>query len=96
MVIGIVIGRWWAALRPAQDKASLNAARAAVSKRKEKAKAKILELFATKSEVANDDVQKLLGVSDATATNYLSELEAKGKLIQIGTTGRPVRYRKNG
>lgn len=61
---------------------------------KEEAKQKILELFETKTEIQNDDVEALLDVSDATATNYLSELEAEGKLIQVGESGRGVSYRK--
>lgn len=55
-----------------------------------------MELFTGEEEIANDDVEGLLGVSDATATNYLSELEEEGKIVQIGTVGRPVRYRRNG
>jgi Fic family protein len=49
-----------------------------------------------KEEVSNEDVEGFLGVSDATATIYLSELEEEGKIVQIGTVGRPVRYRRNG
>jgi len=64
---------------------------------KAKAKDKILKLFDTKTEITNDDVQKLLSVSDATATNYLDELEREGHIIQIGKEGRGVKYtRKNG
>ncbi len=34
-----------------------------------------------------------LGVSDATATNYLQELEREGRIEQIGERGRFVTYR---
>jgi len=54
---------------------------------------KILALFARQEAVSNNDVEKLLGVSDATATRYLSELEREGKVQQIGTTGRGVEYK---
>ncbi len=64
---------------------------------KAEAKDKILKLFSAKTEITNDDVQKLLGVSDATATNYLDELEQEGIITQIGKEGRGVKYtKKNG
>lgn len=56
-------------------------------------KEKILEIFKEKEKITNNDVEKLLGVSDATATNYLQELEDEGKIEQIGRTGRSVFYR---
>ncbi|MBP6886035.1 MAG: hypothetical protein KBC02_02225 [Candidatus Pacebacteria bacterium] len=92
IVVGIIIGRVMAAKSGGRDGAA-----DAVRARKEEAKAKIMGLFAGgKSEIANDDVQRLLGVSDATVTNYLSELESSGRISQIGTTGHSVRYRRNG
>jgi len=48
-----------------------------------------------KGTITNKDVEKLLGVSDATATRYLDELEKKGLLRQVGDTGRGVFYEKN-
>jgi len=36
-----------------------------------------------------------VGVSDASATNYLSELESEGKIEQVGERGRFVSYRLN-
>lgn len=47
---------------------------------------KILQLAATKKSIKNDDVQLLLRVSDATATNYLSALVLQGKLKRLGST----------
>jgi len=63
------------------------------SQKTTKNKEKILALFQTKETVTNNDIEKLLGVSDATATRYLSELEREGKIVQIGKTGRGVEYR---
>lgn len=63
---------------------------------KEERKQKILEMFQEKKEITNNDVEKLLGVSDATATNYLDELERSGKITQKGKTGRGVFYILNG
>ena len=61
---------------------------------KEKRKARIMDLFATRFEVRNNDVQRMFAISDATATNYLAELEEEGKVRQIGTKGRSVSYEK--
>lgn len=54
----------------------------------------ILNLFAERQTVNNDEVEKLLHVSDATATRYLETLEKEGKIKQIGKTGKSVRYEK--
>ncbi len=44
-------------------------------------------------KIRNNDVEKLLGVSDTTATRYLNELEKEQKIKQIGTVGHAVYYR---
>jgi len=41
-----------------------------------------------------DEVEKLLHVSDATATRYLEQLEKEGKVKQNGRTGAGVLYSK--
>ena len=64
------------------------------SELKERNKRTVLNLFNGRTEVTNNDVEMLLGVSDATATNYLQELEDEGKIRQVGTVGRAVRYRR--
>lgn len=60
--------------------------------RKEERKQEILEAVARQGRITNDDVEKMFDVSDATATNYLEELENEGKLKQRGETGRGVFY----
>jgi len=62
-------------------------------KKKEERKKRIVELLQEKSKISNNDVEKLLGVSDATATNYLQELENEKKIEQVGKTGRFVYYK---
>ena len=61
-------------------------------------KRKILEYFdlVADGRVKNDDVQKLCGVSDATATRYLEELEQEKLIKQIGDFGTYVYYEKRG
>lgn len=55
----------------------------------------VLRLFDAKAEISNDDVQKALGVSDATATRYLDSLQKSGDIVQVGRTGSGVMYRRN-
>lgn len=69
-------------------------AHATITLRREKKYVKIMELFAKQTAIKNDEVEKLLHVSDATATRYLAELEKRGKLKQVGTTGCGVSYIK--
>ena len=45
-------------------------------------------------KIKNNDVEKLLGVSDATAERDLQEMENRGLLKQIGTTGKHTHYEK--
>lgn len=54
----------------------------------------ILDLFAKQTNLTNDEVEKLLHVSDATATRHLETLEKEGKIKQVGKTGKGVMYEK--
>ena len=62
------------------------------SKKKSENKEKILEFLRENEKVVNNDIEKLLGVSDSTATRYLDELEKENEIVQIGTTGNAVYY----
>ena len=53
---------------------------------------KILALAAKKTKLTNNDVEKLLKISGATATRYLVALEKQGVLVQHGKTSRNVFY----
>lgn len=65
----------------------------ALEKRKAKKQEKLERIIALathkKSIITNNDVQLLLGVSDATATRYLSVLVTAGRLKRIGAQKRP-------
>ena len=69
-------------------------ARVAIQDRKRKKRDKIMQALNTKNKITNDEVEKLLHVSDATATRYLSALEKEGKIKQVGKTGTGVVYQK--
>ena len=70
----------------------LTKARATIQDRKRKKLDRILEALTVKGKITNDEVEKLLHVSDATATRYLSALEKEGKIQQVGKTGKAVEY----
>ncbi len=55
-------------------------------------KQKILAFVQEHGKIQNNDVEKLVGVSNATAERYLDELEKEGKLTQHGTIGQSVSY----
>jgi hypothetical protein len=55
---------------------------------------KIMTLFAKRTKITNDEVEKYLHVSDATAERYLNILEKENKIKQSGKTGKSVFYSK--
>jgi Fic family protein len=63
-------------------------------KKKRDGKNEIIQFMEESDRIANKDVEKLLGVSDATAERYLNELEKEGILKQIGDKGNAVFYKK--
>lgn len=69
-------------------------ARAVIQGRKRVKLDKIFAEITKKGFVTNDQVEKLLRVSDSTATRYLSQLEKEGKIQQVGKTGKSVKYQK--
>lgn len=54
----------------------------------------ILTLLETQTPLTNNHIEQLLGISDATATRYLEELEEQGKIRQVGGTGTGVYYER--
>lgn len=69
-------------------------ARATIQFQKTAKLEKILTALQKKNHITNDEVEKLLHVSDATATRYLEALVKQGKIKKIGTTGKAVTYTK--
>ena len=54
----------------------------------------VKQALTMKNKITNNEVEKLLHVSDATATRYLETLEKEGKIKQVGKTGKGVSYTK--
>lgn len=84
--VGIIIGSYFGVRK---NKESLIFGQ---SKKKQENKVKILEFLKDSSKITNNDVEKLCGVSHATAERYLDQLEKDGKLIQHGKIGTDVFY----
>ena len=58
-------------------------------------KKEIMKLFSAHgARITNDQVQKLVNVSDSTATRYLDELEEENLIRQVGPEGKYVYYEK--
>jgi len=62
------------------------------SRKKQENKDKVFAFVRKNGKVKNGDVEKMLGVSDATAERYLNELEKEGKITQHGIIGQNVFY----
>ncbi len=102
-IAGVIFGTYFGRRHPpatlsrsegGQGKAEKESkAREDVEKKRENLE-KVRQIFSGQGRVANDDVEKLLGVSDATATRYLDDLEKEGLIRQIGRTGKHVYYEK--
>ncbi len=78
--------------KPSLARQLLITARNAIQFRKRKKLDRIMSLFLQQSKITNDEVEKFLHISDATATRYLSQLEKEGKIKQNGKTGHMVSY----
>lgn len=94
-LVGIVLGYLFA-MRKIHGTATSRDALAEVHKQanlfKEDARSRILEHLRGHGKITNNDVEALLGVSDATAERYLAALEGEGRIVQEGK-GRGVFYR---
>ena len=66
-------------------------AQAKIQFNKQKKLERIMVLAQKKKIITNDDVQKLLYVSDATATRYLVKLVQQGRLVRAGNP-RDAKY----
>ncbi|MDP2665094.1 MAG: winged helix-turn-helix transcriptional regulator [bacterium] len=92
-VAGVALGMYIAQRGKTAGSASagvLNEERAAA---KQAAIEKVFSAVEQKGSITNDEVQALLGISDATAERYLQELESAGRINQVGETGKSVSYK---
>lgn len=85
-LVGIAIGMYIA-----RRKANTGFIAEQMAKKTEN-KQKILAFVQEHGKIQNNDVEKLAGVSNATAERYLDELEKEGRLSQHGEIGQSVFY----
>jgi predicted HTH transcriptional regulator len=90
-IAGVVIGRYLGVCRVRRSKVGLIEQQA---EEKGDNKEKVLEYFNTHQRATNDEIERLLGVSDATIVRYMDELEKEGRIRQVGDTGSGVYYKK--
>lgn len=93
LLVGIFVGFMTALLLRTERESDMEFANV-LTKKKEENLEKLLKHFEKHSKATNDDVEKLLGVSDSTAYRYLEELEAGRKIRQVGKVGAGVYYEK--
>ncbi|MCI0542402.1 winged helix-turn-helix transcriptional regulator [bacterium] len=70
-------------------------AREKIQWRKRRKLEKIMEYIRKNGSISNDETEKLLHVSHATATRYLKELVKSGKIKTNGKEGRAIAYVAN-
>ncbi len=97
LVIGIIIGRNFNKKMLAGDCCApqTNSEQGTMTEQieeKEKNLAKVREFIADKEKVTNQEIQKLLNISDATVARYFDDLEKEGIIKQVGETGQSVYY----
>ena len=93
--IAVGIGVYWLiqkVSRRSADDFSGNPINPEQIKKRQENLAKILSLAQSQSRISNNDVEKALGVSDATATRYLEYLVNLGRLSRYGERGQTVFY----
>lgn len=99
--IGIVIGYYLALSRRSSPERRRTVGRKTkkaglIARQKQEKEAnlqKIREYMRGRESARNEEIEKLLGVSDATATRYMDELEQEGAVKQIGRSGPKVLYK---
>ena len=97
---GVIIPPVAVAVSPQENKKSfalslLAKAREKLQFRKRKKLDRILVDITKKGKITNDEVEKLLHISDKTAERYLSQLLKEGKLKTNGQKGKAIEYLAN-
>jgi len=93
IIVGIILG-WYFGRRKKEKMISkhISSRSSEPEEVKQGNEEKILKFIQENQKITNNDVEKLLEVSDATAERYLDKLEKEGKLNQVGATGQGVYY----
>lgn len=92
IVIGFAIGWVVKPSKVAEKAAGNNDYLTELEKKKEENLKKMRGYVKGKVKITNAEIEKLLGVLDATTIRYLDELEKEGLLKQVGKVGQAVYY----
>lgn len=84
ILLGIITWLW---MRPA---------RVEIIDKQEWQKREAVKHLRKTGEITNTQYRKLVGVSQSQATRDLDELEKSGVVVQVGKTGKYVKYRLKG
>jgi Fic family protein len=93
-IAGVLVGSWLGRKRVKSKMASsaVECVNKQASAEKEQHKEDIISFVRQQGKITNADVEKLCGVSDATATRYLQALEDEGVLSQHGGASKDTYY----
>ncbi len=97
---GVIVPPVAVVVSPQENKKSfalflLAQAREKLQFRKRKKLVRILVEITKKGKITNDEVEKLLHISDKTAERYLSQLRKEGKIKTNGKKGKAIEYLTN-
>ena len=95
LVVGYLIGRHRGQVAGSRGQGESNALNEQRAREHREQLDKIMEYLNSHDQVTNDEVEKMLGVSNTSAERYLDELEKQGKLRQVGRVGRSVTYKRS-
>lgn len=98
LLIGLVLASWLrrrSKAEPSQSDglAALDAINRLRTRQKQQHLRQIMAMTNKNNRITNNLVEKRLKISDATASRYLSELEAAGQLVQGGSSSKTYYYR---
>jgi len=97
---GVIVPPVAVVVSPEENKKSfalslLARAREKLQFRKRKKLDRILVEVTKKGKITNDEVEKLLHISDKTAERYLSQLQKEGKIKTNRKKGKAIEYLAN-
>ncbi len=97
VIVGIIIGYFFKRepkIKTKMEKVKVPIGLSETEKEKQENLEKIKIYIKTHKKITNNEIEKYLKVSNATAERYLDDLEKEGLLKQIGKTGKYTYYEK--
>lgn len=92
LIIGFVVGWMMKPMEVVEKQIEKDDYLSELEKKKAENLQKMRGYIKGKEKITNGEIEKLLGVSDATTIRYLDELEKEELLKQVGKVGQAVYY----